>query len=94
MSNSGKLALQLCAAPCAARPTTKLGASLSGTKLGATGCRDRRGDGPGRGLGQQPGRQRDPRVPGAPGEAGREAGSQPRGYLLQACLWIPYPAKP
>lgn len=74
MSNSGKLALQLCAAPRASRRTTKLGASLPQARLRATRGRDWRGDGPGRGPGQQPERQRDPRVPGAPGKADREAG--------------------
>ena len=75
MSNSGKLALQLGAAPSAARPTTTLGASLRRSGLGATRGRDRRGrltearaeenssDGSG-----------TPCVPGTPGEARREAG--------------------
>lgn len=76
MSNSGKLALQLRAAPRAARPTTKLGAALSGGRLGATRGRDRRGIGQAESAGgdSKSGRQRQPRAHGAPGEAGREAG--------------------
>lgn len=78
MSNSGKRSVQLRAASRAARPTTKLGASLRepGAGLGAAGGQDRRGDAPGSGLGQQLGRQRDPRVPGAPGEAGPRRGEE------------------
>lgn len=92
MSNSGKLALQLCAAPSAARPTTKLRAALAGAGLKATCGWDQRGDGAGFGPGQQLGQQRDPRVPGTPGEAGRESGES-RGFRSRTGARAPEAAR-
>lgn len=97
MSNSGKLALQLRAAPapCAARPITKLRAALRGAGFPVNCGPNRGGVGLESGLGPPPRQLRGQLRLSARGEPGpAESGLQPKGHLLQKCLWIPYPAKP
>lgn len=99
VSNSGKLALQLRAAPapCAARPITKLGAALRGVGFPVNCGLGRGGEGLESGLGpplrQARGQQRPAR--GAPGlaESGKDrkdasrTGTERQGCALRVVPW-------